>query len=127
MSKEYVIAGTDRIGRPAVLTGLEQIKRAKCDAAGNIKMMPTGKERALAIPAEAIDTSLFDRPLFFQDKEAAQVMLDKLQAADVDFDNLRHIHIFSASICACGSVKIDPTGTDHDPYKCKKCQRKEKK
>lgn len=127
MSKEYVIAGTDCIGRPSVLCGLEPITRAKCDKYGNVKMIPTGQERAIAMPAEAIDTSLYERPLFFQDKELAQETLTKFQAGGVSFDNLRHIHIFSASICACGSVKIDPSGTDPEPYICKKCQQKRKR
>lgn len=113
MAKDFIIAGTDSVGRPAVLCGLDHT--------------PRGEDFAVSLPADAINTSIYDRPLFFASEKLAKDYLAKFQKAGVNFEALQSPHIFPISRCACGFLKVDPAGTDPEPYKCKKCQRKDSK
>lgn len=127
MAKNYIIAGTDSIGRPAVLATLEPVERFQLNSKGKAERQPTRSFRVVSLPADAINTSIYDRPLFFASKQAAEDYLAKINTADIDWSALQNIHIFPISRCACGFLKVDPAGTDPEPYKCKKCERKEKK
>lgn len=127
MAKDYIIAGTDSIGRPAVRITLEPVERFQLNSKGEAERQPARIYRAVSLPADAIDTSIYDRPLFFTSKQAAEDYLAKINTADIDWSALQSIHIFPISRCACGSLKVDPAGTDPEPYKCKKCQRKDTK